>query len=110
MKRVLITGACGSIGKQLAKRLLDDGEKVCEFDNNEDGLFILKNEFSQFSKNIRVFLGDIRDEKRLIQAFNNVEEVYHCAALKHVELNEYNPFEAMQTNVIGTNNVVSAAI
>lgn len=110
MKRVLITGACGSIGKQLAKRLLDDGEKVCVFDNNEDGLFNLKNEFSQFSKNLRVFLGDIRDEKRLIQAFNNVEEVYHCAALKHVELNEYNPFEAMQTNVIGTNNVVSAAI
>ena len=110
MKRVLVTGACGSIGKELAKRLLDDGEKVCVFDNNEDGLFNLKNEFSQFSKNLRVFLGDIRDETRLTQAFEGVEEVYHCAALKHVELNEYNPFEALQTNVIGTNNVVSAAI
>ena len=59
---------------------------------------------------LRVFLGDIRDEQRLVQALSNVDEVYHCAALKHVELNEYNPFEALQTNVNGTNNIISAAI
>ena len=110
MKRILVTGACGSIGEKLVEKLLNDGNTVCVFDNYEDGLFGLKNKFNKFSNHLRVFLGDIRDEQRLVQALSGVDEVYHCAALKHVELNEYNPFEALQTNVNGTNNIISAAI
>lgn len=110
MKRILVTGGCGSIGTNLVERLLKEGNIVCVFDNFEDGLFNLKNRLSKFSNNLRIFLGDVRDDQRLLQALSGVEEVYHCAALKHVELNEYNPFEALQTNVNGTNNVVSAAI
>lgn len=110
MKRILVTGACGSIGKALVLRLLDDGNKVCAFDNNEDGLFHLSKECSLFNSNLKVFIGDIRDIKRLQQAMDGVDEVYHCAALKHVELSEYNPFEALKTNVNGTNNVINAAI
>ena len=110
MKRILITGACGSIGKALVLRLLEEGNKVCAFDNNEDGLFHLSKECYSYSLNLKIFVGDIRDVERLDQAMDEVEEVYHCAALKHVELSEYNPFEALKTNVNGTNNVINAAI
>lgn len=112
MKRILVTGACGSIGKALVVKLLNDGNKVCAFDNNEDGLFHLSKQINlndDISK-LKVFVGDIRDLNRLEQAMEGVEEVYHCAALKHVELSEYNPFEALKTNVIGTNNIIDAAI
>ena len=110
MKRILIIGACGSIGKALVLRLLHDGNKVCAFDNNEDGLFHLSKECYLYSLNLKIFVGDIRDIERLEQAMEDVEEVYHCAALKHVELSEYNPFEALKTNVNGTNNVINAAL
>ena len=111
MKRVLITGACGSIGAALAKQLLANGSKVCLFDNNEDGLFHLNKDLNSFPQNnIRIFYGDVRDKQRLILAMEGVDEVYHCAALKHVELTEFNPFEASKTNVIGTQNVIEAAI
>ena len=59
---------------------------------------------------LRLFVGDIRDESRLLKAFQGIDVVFHCAALKHVYLSEYNPFEATQTNIMGTNNVISAAI
>jgi UDP-N-acetylglucosamine 4,6-dehydratase/5-epimerase len=110
MKRILVTGACGSIGKALVLKLLEGGNKVCAFDNNEDGLFHLMKEHYSFALNLKIFVGDVRDIERLEQAMDGVEEVYHCAALKHVELSEYNPFEALKTNVNGTNNVINAAI
>ena len=112
MKRILVTGACGSIGKALVFRLLNDGNKVCAFDNNEDGLFHLSKEINlcKSGSKLKVFVGDIRDLSRLEQAMEGVEEVYHCAALKHVELSEYNPFEALKANVNGTNNIIEAAI
>jgi UDP-N-acetylglucosamine 4,6-dehydratase/5-epimerase len=109
--RIIVTGACGSIGSALVERLLGEGHVVCAFDQNEDGLFKLDQKFkSKYKGNLKLFVGSIRDEKRLTQAFENINIVFHCAALKHVYLTEYNPFEAMQTNVIGTNNVISAAI
>ena len=110
MKRILVTGACGSIGKALVTRLLEDGNTVCAFDNNEDGLFHLSKECNLYTSSLKIFIGDVRDIKRLQQAMDGVDEVYHCAALKHVELSEYNPFEALKTNVNGTNNVINAAI
>ena len=60
--------------------------------------------------NLKSFIGDVRDYDRLEQAINGVDYVYHCAALKHVKLSEYNPFEALKTNVDGTNNVVNSSI
>jgi UDP-N-acetylglucosamine 4,6-dehydratase/5-epimerase len=108
--RVLVTGASGSVGMALSRRLLEDGHTVCAFDQNEDGLFRLEQELEDGSGRLRIFLGNVRDEDRLTRAMDGVSVVFHCAALKHVYFSEYNPFEAMQTNVIGTNNVIRAAI
>jgi len=108
--RVLVTGACGSVGSALAQRLLDDGHTVCAFDQNEDGLFKLDQESKHGGGRLRLFLGNVRDEDRVRRAMDGVRIVFHCAALKHVYLSEYNPFEAMQTNIVGTNNVIQAAI
>tara|TARA_Y100001935_G_scaffold207685_1_gene177013 strand:- start:18384 stop:19382 length:999 start_codon:yes stop_codon:yes gene_type:complete len=112
MKRILVTGACGSIGSALVKKLINKKHTVCAFDHSEDGLFHIKNEYKEkeTSSKLKIFIGDIRDQERLVQAMDKVDMVFHCAALKHVELSEYNPFEALQTNVNGTNNVVNAAI
>jgi UDP-N-acetylglucosamine 4,6-dehydratase/5-epimerase len=110
LSRVLVTGACGSVGSALVRRLLDDGHIVCAFDQSEDGLFRLDQEFRGGDGRLRLFLGNVRDEDRVRRAMDGVQVVYHCAALKHVYLSEYNPFEAMQTNIIGTNNVIQGAI
>ena len=114
MTRILITGAAGSIGKELVKHYLNNCESLCVFDNNEDGLFNLRSEINQkFPKEqhkLRYFLGDIRDKKRLVNALKDVDLVFHCAALKHVALCEYNPSEAVATNIEGTQNVIESAI
>ena len=109
--RILVTGACGSVGSALVKRLLDDGHTICAFDQSEDGLFKLDQEYSaKYGGHLKLFVGNVRDEGRLRRAMEGVAIVYHCAALKHVYLSEYNPFEAMQTNIVGTNNVIQTAI
>jgi len=107
--RILVTGACGSVGSVLVKRLLGDGYTVCAFDQSENGLFKIEQELKGTGR-LRSFLGNVRDEDRLRRAMEGVNVVFHCAALKHVYLSEYNPFEAMQTNIDGTNNVIQAAI
>ena len=110
-KRVLVTGACGSVGSELVKELLKRGSIVCAFDNSEDKLFQLDQNIKDSYKNkIRLFFGDIRDYDRLNMAFKGVDIVYHCAALKHVYLSEYNPFETIKTNLNGVNNVIKASI
>jgi FlaA1/EpsC-like NDP-sugar epimerase len=109
-KRVLVTGACGSIGSALVERLLLGGYTVCALDQSEDGLFKLDQKFRDRTKKLRLFLGDVRDRDRLDLAMEGVYTVFHCAALKHVYLSEYNPFEAMQTNIIGTHNIIQSAI
>lgn len=110
-ERFLVTGGCGSIGRSLVKTLLESGHIVCSLDISEDGLFRQNNTFSKFyGSNYKPFLGDIRDKNRLNQALSNVDYVYHCAALKHVALCEYNPFEALKTNVVGTDNLIQACI
>jgi FlaA1/EpsC-like NDP-sugar epimerase len=108
--RVLITGASGSVGTALVKQLLNDGHTVCAYDQDEDGLFQLGQNLTDCAGNLRLFLGNVRDKDRLHRAMENVTIVFHCAALKHVYLSEYNPFEAMQTNITGVNNVIESAI
>lgn len=109
--RILITGASGTIGSALVKSLLAEGHTVCAFDQSEDGLFNLAQEYkTKGDERLRLFLGNVRDKDRLLRAMEGVDRVFHCAALKHVGLSEYNPFEAMQTNIVGANNVIHAAI
>ena len=109
--RYLITGGCGSIGSALVVRLLNQGHQVCSLDNSENELFNQIQSLSKkFPNTYKPFLGDIRDYERLFRAFSKVDIVFHCAALKHVELSEYNPFEVLKTNVEGTHNVVEACL
>ena len=108
-KSILVTGGVGSIGSEIVKRLLRLNPKVIRiYDNNETGLFDLESELN--SHKIRSLVGDIRDKERLQRAIKDVDIVFHVAALKHVPLCEYNPFEAVKTNVIGTQNIINAAI
>lgn len=108
-RKILITGGCGSVGREIGKFILKFNPRVLRiFDINENSLFSIKRDFT--NENIRLLLGDIRDKERLIMAMNDVDYVIHTAALKHVEICEYNPFEAVKTNVIGTQNVIDAAI
>jgi FlaA1/EpsC-like NDP-sugar epimerase len=108
-KVILVTGGSGSIGSEIVRKLLDfNPHSVRVFDNNETALFDLDQELK--SKKIRTFVGDIRDKERLERAFEDVDIIFHAAALKHVALCEYNPFDAVKTNVIGTQNVLTAAL
>lgn len=108
-KGILVTGGCGSIGSEIVKQLLKyNPSKVRVFDNNESNLFHLGQELK--SEKIRLLIGDIRDRNRVYRAMKGVDIVFHAAALKHVPLCEYNPFEAVSTNVLGTENLISAAM
>ena len=108
-KTILVTGGAGSIGSELVRTLLDmDPKAVRVLDNNETGLFDLEQELR--SEKIRSLVGDVRDRDRLKRAFEGVDVVFHAAALKHVPLCEFNPFDAVKTNVLGTQNVLDAAI
>ena len=108
-KTILVTGAAGSIGKALVKKLCEfEVEAIRALDINETGLHELGEELK--GEPIGLFIGDVRDKDRLIMAMENVDIVFHAAALKHVYLCEYNPFEAIKTNILGTQNVINAAI
>jgi UDP-N-acetylglucosamine 4,6-dehydratase/5-epimerase len=111
-KSILITGAAGSIGQALIEKLLEYDPKVIRlFDNNENGLFSLRQKFSgEPAKKVRFLLGDIRNLNRLQYAFNGIDIVIHAASYKHVLECEYNPLDAVETNIIGTANVIQAAI
>jgi FlaA1/EpsC-like NDP-sugar epimerase len=109
-KNVLITGGAGSVGRELAREILEYHPKVLRiFDIDETRRFELQQEFGEL-ENVRFLLGDVRDRARLRYAIENIDIVFHAAALKHVEACEYNPFEAIKTNVLGTQNVIDVAI
>ncbi|MHA2366661.1 MAG: polysaccharide biosynthesis protein [Candidatus Hodarchaeales archaeon] len=107
---ILITGPAGSIGSHLSKRLLKYNPKIIRaFDNDDTGLTYLEDEFPE-PEIFRPLLGSVRSYYRLKIAMRDVDYVFHCAALKHVALTEFNPFEVIETNVMGTQNVINAAI
>jgi len=108
-KKILITGGTGSLGKALAKRLLElDAEIVRIYSRNENSQTTMESEFND--GRLRYFIGDVRDLPRLVKAMEDVDIVYHAAALKHVPVVEYNPFEAIKTNVLGSQNVIDACL
>jgi FlaA1/EpsC-like NDP-sugar epimerase len=108
-KRILITGGVGSIGSYLVKEILShEPEYIRVFDNNETALFDIEQELGP--EKIRILIGDIRDKDRLYMAMENIDFVFHAAALKHVPICEFNPFDAVKTNVIGTQNILEAAL
>lgn len=111
---VLITGGTGSFGKQLTRKLLDDVNlhRCIIFSRDELKQYEMEQVFRSHPKfsTLRFFIGDVRDQKRLTMAFRGVDYVIHAAALKHVPIAEYNPFECIKTNVLGAENVATAAI
>jgi UDP-N-acetylglucosamine 4,6-dehydratase len=110
-KSILVTGGTGSIGSELVRRLLAYEPSVVRvFSNDENAQFEMEQELKDFSSCLRFLVGDVRDKERLQRAVKNIEIVFHAAALKHVPLCEYNPFEAIKTNVIGTQNLLEVAI
>lgn len=109
-KKFLVTGGTGCIGSEIVRRLLEYKPKVVRiFSNDEDNTFRMMQEFGE-AENRRFLIGDIRDKERVIRATEGIDIVYHAAALKHVPLCEYNPFEAIKTNVMGTQNVIEASL
>lgn len=108
-KDILVTGGCGSIGSEIIRHLLKyDVKRIRIFDHDEAMQFRLQQELKDYTAP-RYLIGDVRDKERLKRAVEGVDIIFHAAALKHVPLCEYNPFEAVNTNVLGTQNLVDAA-
>ena len=109
-KNVLITGGTGTVGTALIKELLKyKPEKIRIYSRDETKQFELQQELSEHHEIMRYFIGDVRDKERLKIALESTDIIFHAAALKHVPACEYNPFEALKTNVMGTQNVIEAA-
>lgn len=112
-KSILVTGGTGSFGKEFVKVALKEHkpEKVIVFSRDELKQFEMSQIFSETEfKCLRYFIGDVRDKDRLYRAFYGIDYVIHAAALKQVPACERNPFEAIQTNVVGAENIINAAI
>ena len=109
-KTFLITGGTGSFGQHFAKTILRDfnPKKVIIFSRDELKQYEMTEKFKNYKEKLRFFVGDIRDLPRLKTAMKNVDIVVHAAALKQVETAEYNPFEVVKTNVVGTQNVIDS--
>ena len=108
-KKILITGGTGSLGRALTQRLLESNvDTIRIFSRNESQQIDMESKLND--ERLRFLLGDIRDRERLIQATEDIDIVFHAAALKHVPKIEYNPFEAINTNVIGSQNVIDCCL
>ena len=112
-KKILVTGGTGTVGQNLVRKLLEcEPEVVRVFSRDEHKQFEMQLELSEniHLDRIRFLLGDVRDRERLLRAMEGIDIVFHLAALKHVPACEYNPYEAVKTNVLGTQNVIDSAI
>lgn len=112
--KILITGGTGSFGKQFVRTVLKrapDIERLVIFSRDELKQFEMEQEFNRSRyPGIRYFLGDMRDERRLSRAFEDIDIVIHAAALKQVPAAEYNPFEFVKTNILGAQNLIEACL
>lgn len=111
-KKILVTGGTGSLGKELVWHLLGfkDIKTIRILDVDETEQFEFQNELKGYEDKVRFLLGDVRDKERLNRAVEDIDVIFHTAALKHVTACEYNPFEAVKTNVLGTQNIIDVAI
>ena len=113
-KSLLVTGGTGSFGKSFVRTVLDNSEirRLAIFSRDELKQYEMDKEFSSHPhyKKLRFFIGDVRDVKRMALAFRGIDFVIHAAALKHVPIAEYNPFECIKTNIMGAQNVAEAAL
>lgn len=106
---ILITGGTGSFGRKFVRRILEYNiKKVIVFSRDELKQYEMAQEYTD--PRIRFFIGDVRDKERLYRAFDGVDYVVHAAAMKQVPACEYNPFEAVKTNIYGAQNIIEAAI
>jgi len=109
-KDIIVTGGTGSIGSEIVRQLLTtSASKIRIYSRDEHKQYELQKELGADAR-LSFLLGDVRDKDRLDFAFQGVDICFHTAALKHVPFCEYNPFEALKTNVIGTQNVIDVAI
>lgn len=109
-KRVLITGVCGTVGRELLRQVVEqEPAEVIGLDNDESSLFFMMEEYRSMP-HVRLYLGDIRDRENMIRKMVGIDVVLHAAALKHVILGEQSPRDVVQTNVLGTQNVIDAAL
>ena len=117
-KKILVTGGTGCIGSEIVRSVLKYKPEVVRiFSNDENATFQMINETDDTEvkmmheiPNRRFLIGDVRDKERVMLAMEDIDIVYHAAALKHVPLCEYNPFEAIKTNVLGTRNIIETAL
>jgi FlaA1/EpsC-like NDP-sugar epimerase len=110
-KCILVTGACGTVGRELIRQFLEDHqiEELIALDNNESGLFFLEQRFANYPQ-ASFFLADVRDRDKMAEKMAGVDIVFHTAAYKHIVFCERSPFEAVQTNILGVQNIISAAM
>ena len=109
-KQVLITGVCGTVGRELLRQMIGhEPDRVVGLDNNESELFFLNEEYRSWP-NVYLYLGDVRDRDKLLHLMQDVDIVLHSAAFKHVILCEQSPRDAIQTNILGVQNIIDAAI
>ena len=111
-KTILITGGTGSFGKAFTRYVLThyDPRKIIIYSRDEFKQFLMQGEFQEYKDKIRFFIGDVRDKERLVRALEGVDYVVHAAALKQVPACEYNPAEAIKTNINGAQNVIDACL
>ncbi len=109
---ILITGGTGSYGKKFTERIFHEyhPKKVIIYSRDEFKQYEMGRRFSEYAERLRFFIGDVRDKNRLYRALDGVDIVIHAAALKQVPAMEYNPIEAIKTNIHGAENVIDAAI
>ncbi|MFS0596450.1 polysaccharide biosynthesis protein [Peribacillus frigoritolerans] len=109
-RTILVTGGTGSWGYELVRQLLDfEPREIRIFSRNESNQFTMKQEFDNNPK-LHFIIGDVKEKEALLEACQGVDYIFHLAALKHVPICEDQPIEALKTNVIGTQNVIEAAI
>ena len=111
-KTILVTGGTGSFGNEFTQYVLGhyDPKKIIIYSRDEYKQFVMANKFKKYKDKLRFFIGDVRDKERLCRAFDGVDYVVHAAALKQVPSCEYNPMEAVKTNINGAMNIVDAAL
>ncbi|WP_054968452.1 UDP-N-acetylglucosamine 4,6-dehydratase family protein [Alicyclobacillus ferrooxydans] len=110
-RNVLVTGGTGSIGSEIVRQVLKQEPNVVRvYSRDESKQFDLQHELASYGLTVRYLVGDVRDFERLRFAMDGIDVVFHASALKHVPSCEFNPFEAVKTNIIGTQNVIQASL